>query len=212
MTSIPQKTPAESPPSAPLPIVVGITGASGAPYGRRLLECLLRAGREVHLSISPSAVQVFAAELGLTLDLAKFSAEGWIDAPLERLHYWHYLDFSAGIASGSFRTAAMAIVPCSMSSLASVASGITTNLIQRAADVHLKERRPLILTPRETPINLIGLENMVRAAQAGATILPAMPGFYQRPTTVEELVDFVVARICDHLGVAIEGVFRWGDQ
>lgn len=195
-----------------LPLVVGITGASGAPYAKRLLEVLLRAGREVHLSISPSATHVFAAELGIQIKLDQFDGRAWLDAPLDRLHYWHYLDFSAGIASGSFRTSAMAIVPCSMSSLAAVACGLTTNLIQRAADVHLKEKRPLILTPRETPINLIGLENMMRAAKAGATLLPAMPGFYQNPQSVADIVDFVVARLCDHLGTPMEGSFRWGES
>lgn len=195
---------------ADLPLVLGITGASGAVYARRLLDVLLRAGREVHLCISDSAAQVCRAELALTIDLEQFDASLLTTAPTERLHYWRNGDFSAGIASGSFRTAGMAIVPCSMSTLAAIASGLTTNLITRAADVHLKERRKLILTPRETPVNLIGLENMVSVTRTGAIVLPAMPGFYHQPQSIDDLVDFVVGRICDQLDIDAELIRRWG--
>ena len=119
-------------------------------------------------------------------------------------------DFTAGIASGSFPTAGMAICPCSMGTLAAIAGGLSSNLIHRAADVHLKEHRRLVLVPRETPMGIIGLENMRSAATAGAVILPAAPGFYHRPRSIEDLVDFVVARICDQLGVEAELTRRWG--
>lgn len=196
--------------SANLPLVVGITGASGALYGIRLLEVLLRAGREVHLSISPTAVVVFREELGVEIDLNDFQPEKLLAAPTERLRYWNFRDFTAGIASGSFRTAGMAIIPCSMSTLASLANGLTENLIQRAADVHLKERRKLIVVPRETPLALTALRNMVHLTEAGAVVLPAMPGFYHRPKSIEDLVRFVVGRICDQLGLENDLIQRWG--
>lgn len=127
-----------------------------------------------------------------------------------RLEYHHYRDFSAGIASGSFLTAGMVICPCSMGTLASLAHGISSNLIHRAADVHLKERRKLIVVPRETPLGSIQLENMKRLADAGAVILPAMPGFYHNPVSIHDLVDFVVGRICDQLEIAQDLFKRWG--
>ena len=128
------------------------------------------------------------------------------------VHVHSLRDYSAGIASGSFLTAGMVLCPCSMGTLSSIACGASTNLIQRAADVHLKERRPLVLVPRETPLGLITLENMVRLTQAGATVMPSMPGFYQNPTKVSDLVDFVVARICDHLKVPHDLIPRWGED
>lgn len=194
------------------PLVLAITGGSGVAYGCRLLDALLRAGHEVHLSISPSAVEVFAAELDARVDLARFEPSTLTNAPVDRLRYWHYQDLRAGIASGSFRTRGMAIVPCSMSTLAAIASGITTNLIQRAADVHLKERRKLVLVPREAPIGLVGLKNMVAVTEAGGVILPASPGFYHRPRRIEDLVDFVVSRIADQLGAPLHLVPRWGES
>jgi 4-hydroxy-3-polyprenylbenzoate decarboxylase len=193
-------------------LVVAMTGASGAPYAVRLLHVLGRIGRRVHLTMSPGAVPVLREELGLEVDLDAFNplALG-IDEP-GRVVYHHHGDFSAGIASGSFPTAGMVIIPCSMSTLGSIAAGITTNLIARAADVHLKERRKLILVPRETPLSLIHLENMVRVTQAGAVVLPAMPGWYHRPRRLEDLLDFVVARICDQLGIANALSPRWGRE
>jgi 4-hydroxy-3-polyprenylbenzoate decarboxylase len=193
-----------------LPIVVAMTGASGSAYGRRLVEILLRAGREVHFSMSPSADQVLLQELGMTVDRKRADLGLFRDAPTEKLKVWHHLDLSAGIASGSFRTAGMAIVPCSMSTLAAIATGQTTNLIQRAADVHLKERRKLILTPRETPLSLIALENMTQVTRAGAVVLPAMPGLYHNPTSIDDLIDFIVSRICDQLGLDNNLITRWG--
>ncbi len=190
--------------------VLAITGASGAPYAIRLLHVLARSGRTVHLTISPSGAQVLRQETGIAVDPDHFDlAAVGVFGP-GKIVYHHHADFSAGIASGSFPTAGMVVAPCSMSTLASVAHGITTNLIARAADVHLKERRKLILVPRETPLSLVHLENMAAATRAGAIVLPAMPGWYHRPDTLADLVDFVVARICDSLGVPHDLSRRWG--
>lgn len=194
----------------PPPLVVGITGASGAPYALRLLEVLCRSGRAVHLSISPSGAHVFREELGLEPALDRFDPTIFGDLGPGRLVYHHHTDFGAGIASGSYPTGGMVVAPCSMSTLGSIAHGITTNLITRAADVHLKERRKLILVPRETPLGLIHLENMLAVTRAGAVVLPAMPGWYHRPESLADLVDFVVARICDQLGVGVDLARRWG--
>ena len=132
------------------------------------------------------------------------------DQARESVYYHHYQDFTAGIASGSFLTDGMVICPCSMGSLASIAHGMSENLIHRAADVHLKERRKLIVVPRETPLGSIQLENMKRLADAGAIVMPASPGFYHNPVTIQQLVDFVVGRILDHLGIEHMLVRRWG--
>ncbi len=204
-----------------------MTGASGAVYALRLLEVVVTAGRAVHLTISPAAVQVVEAELGLRLDLDRFDSRQFLDQirsltkpPLpdrpasidpQLLTYHDCRDFSAGIASGSFLTDGMVICPCSMDTLASIAHGLGTNLIHRAAAVHLKERRKFIVVPRETPLSGIQLSNMTRLAEAGAIVLPAMPGFYHGPETIGDLVDFVVARVCDQLGVEHCLMRRWGD-
>ncbi len=192
-------------------VVLGITGASGAAYAKRLLEVLLGASVRVHLTISPAGAQVLWTELGLACELDNFESRSLaLAVGTERLTYHQYQDFSASIASGSFVTGGMVICPCSMGTLAGVANGLSTNLILRAADVHLKERRKLIVVPRETPLGSIQLENMKRLADAGAVVLPAMPGFYHQPKSIEDLVDFVVARICDQLGVPVELMRRWG--
>lgn len=199
-------------PSAPL--VVGITGASGAPYAVRLLEVLLEADREVHLAISPSGQAVIATELGRTIDLDRFDVAALLGraAPAAgRLVYHHHKNLMAPIASGSFLTAAMVICPCSGSTLSAVAHSMGENLIHRAAEVHLKERRKLVVVPRETPLSLPQLKNMQAIHEAGAVVLPAAPGFYHGATTVAELVDFVVARICDQLGVGNSLIRRWGE-
>jgi 4-hydroxy-3-polyprenylbenzoate decarboxylase len=199
-------------------LVVALTGASGSPYGVRLVEVLLRAGRTVHLTVSPAAAEVLEAETGRTLRLAPDEfvaaellgpAAGALD--LSRLHYHHFRDFRAGIASGSFLTGGMAVCPCSMGTLAAIAHGVSENLIHRAADVHLKERRRLILVPRETPLGLIGLRNMVTVTEAGAVILPAMPAFYTRPQSIADIIDFVVGRVCDQLGVEHDLLKRWSE-
>jgi 4-hydroxy-3-polyprenylbenzoate decarboxylase len=195
------------------PLVVAITGASGAPYGVRLLEVVLAAGHEVHLSVSPSGHAVIQEELGRRVDLERFDVVDLLGRPAPtagRLHYHHHKDLMAPIASGSFLTAGMVICPCSGSTLAAVAHAMGENLIHRAAEVHLKERRKLVVVPRETPLSLPQLKNMQAIHEAGAVVLPASPGFYARADTVSDLVDFVVARICDQLGVANSLVRRWG--
>jgi flavin prenyltransferase len=198
--------------TAEAPLVLAMTGASGAPYAVRLLQVLCQAGRTVHLTISTSGAQVLLEELGLPVALNRFDPLSFGDLGPGRVIYHHQADFGAGIASGSFRTAGMVVSPCSMSTLASIAHGITSNLIGRAADVHLKERRKLILVPRETPLSLVHLENMAAVTRAGAIVLPAMPGWYHKPKSLDDLVDFVVARICDQLGLEVELMNRWGCQ
>ncbi len=198
-------------------LVVAITGASGSPYGVRLLETLLRAGRTVHLTISPAATEVFATEMGLSIDLTRFEpavllGNASADVDLSLLRYHHFRDFRAGIASGSFLTGGMVICPCSMGTVAAIAHGISENLIHRAADVHLKERRKLVLVPRETPLGLIPLRNLTTVAEAGAVVLPAMPAFYTHPRSIADMVDFIVARICDQLGVEHGLLKRWGEN
>jgi 4-hydroxy-3-polyprenylbenzoate decarboxylase len=193
-------------------LVLAMTGASGAPYAVGLLHALCRTGRTVHLTISGSGAQVLQEELGIQVALvpARFDASVFGELGPGRVVYHHHEDFRAGIASGSFRTAGMVVAPCSMSTLSSIAHGITTSLVTRAADVHLKERRTLILVPRETPLSLVHLENMVAVTRAGAIVLPAMPGWYHRPRTLDDLVRFVVGRICDQLGIENALIPRWG--
>ena len=197
------------------PLVLAITGASGAAYAVRLLDVLTAAGREVHLVVSGAGAEVLHVETGLRIDPARPDARALLpDAASDALSrvVCHRLDdYGAGIASGSFLTAGMVICPCSMDTLAAVAHGMASNLVHRAAAVHLKERRPLIVVPRETPLSVIQLGNMTRLAEAGAVILPAMPGFYRNAETVADLVDFVVARICDQLDVPQELMRPWGD-
>lgn len=197
-------------------LVLAITGASGAPYALRLLEVLLRAGRRVHLTISPAGAEVLFHELDLRIDLARFTLSDLLGtkaelAKADQVHYHFHRDFRAGIASGSFLTAGMVICPCSMGTVAAVSHGHSQNLIHRAADVHLKERRKLILVPRETPLGLVQLRNLVLCVEAGAVVLPAMPAFYTRPRGLEDIIDFLVGRICDQLGVEHQLLRRWGE-
>lgn len=210
------------------PIILGITGASGAIYAVRLLEVLRTAGRDVHLSISTSGRDVIRQELNLSVDLDDFDASrlqlgdefarsftplaGKSKAKLGDVHYYRQQDFMAPMASGSFLTAGMVICPCSGTTLSAVAAGAASNLIQRAAEVHLKERRKLILVPRETPLSLAHIDNMRRVTEAGAVVLPASPGWYHGARSIGDLVDFVVARICDQLGVEHNLTKRWGTE
>lgn len=197
-------------------LVVAITGASGSPYGHRLVETLLRVGRAVHLTMSPAAVEVMEREVGRAVDLESFNIRALLgasaDLPLDRLHYHHYRNFQAGIASGSFLTGGMVVCPCSMGTVAAIAHGTSENLIHRAADVHLKERRKLILVPRETPLGLVQLRNLTACAEAGAVILPAMPAFYTLPKSLDDMINFIVGRICDQLGVEHKLFERWGNS
>ncbi len=198
-------------------LVLALTGASGAPYGVRLLETLLSADRTVHLVISPAAVEVAERELGRKIHLDSFEPADLLGhsaalAGPGRLHYHHFRNFQAGIASGSFLTGGMVICPCSMGTVGAIAHGLSENLIHRAADVHLKEKRKLVLVPRETPLHLIQLRNLVACAEAGAVVLPAMPAFYTLPQTVDDMIAFVVGRVCDQLGVDHRLTKRWGNS
>ncbi len=198
-------------------LVLAMTGASGAPYGLRLLEVLLRAGRTVHLTLSPAAVEVLEQETDRKVRLERFELADLLGdaaalAAPGQVRYHHFRDFGAGIASGSFLTGGMAVCPCSMGTVAAVAHGLSQNLIHRAADVHLKERRKLVLVPRETPLHLIQLRNLVACAEAGAVVLPAMPAFYTRPRSLDDALDFVAGRVCDQLGVEHRLFPRWGPE
>lgn len=197
-------------------LVLALTGASGAPYGIRLLEVMLRAGRTVHLVISPAACEVMERELERTIDLDSFRLETLLGKDASefegQVEYHHFRNFQAGIASGSFLTGGMAICPCSMGTVAAIAHGMSQNLIHRAADVHLKEQRKLILVPRETPLHLVQLRNLTMCAEAGAVVLPAMPAFYTRPTSLDDMVDFIVGRVCDQLGIDHQLFTRWSEE
>jgi len=193
------------------PIVLAMTGASGAPYGIRLLQQLVTAQRPVSLIVSSHGFRLLRTEsdVGDIAGLrAAVGAAGWDS----HVTVFDDADRGAGPASGSAKTAGMVVCPCSMGTLASIAAGTSRSLVERAADVTLKERRKLILVTRETPLSAIHLENMLRLTRAGAVVLPAAPGFYHRPTEIAQLVDFVVARILDQLGVHQSLVPRWGDQ
>jgi len=179
-------------------IVVGVTGASGAAYATRLLDVLIAGGADVHLVISPYGKQLLADEL----DLRDPTAEMLVGSDLARhLTIYNYRDVGARLASGSFITDGMVICPCSGNTLADVAAGTGSNLITRAAAVHLKEVRRLVVVPREMPLSIIEMENMLRIARAGGVICPASPGYYLLPKRIEDLVDFVVGKVCDLLGV-----------
>ena len=194
-------------------IVVGITGASGSIYGLRLVEELLCAEQQVTLLLSNAGRQVLAFETGLQLAedtkecLAQLRKHFGAD---DRLSHYTLSDFFAPIASGSSAPQAVVICPCSMGTVGRIAAGLSDNLLERVADVALKERRQLLLVPRETPFNQIHLGNLLRLSQAGAQILPAMPAFYQKPQSIDELVDFVVGKILDSLGVEHQLFRRWG--
>jgi flavin prenyltransferase len=198
----------------PQTITLAFTGASGMPYGLRLLECLLAARCRVYLLYSPAAQVVARQECDLTLPAQPREAVRALGerygARAGQLSVYAREDWYAPMASGSNPGDAMAVCPCSMGTLGAIAGGLADNLIERAADVMLKERRPLVLVPRETPLSAIHLENMLKLARAGAVILPPAPGFYTRPQSVEDVVDFVVARVLDHLGVAHTLLPRWG--
>jgi flavin prenyltransferase len=189
-----------------LPVVLAITGASGAPYGVRLLEVLARHEVPVWLIASAHGLRLLREECGIeSLDALREVA----GAGDSTIRVFPDGDRGALPASGSQRTAGMVICPCSMGTVAAVAAGTSRSLVERAADVTLKERRRLILVPRETPLSLVHLRNLVTVAEAGATIIPAAPGFYHRPTRVEQLVDFIVQRVVDQLGLEIDFAPRW---
>ena len=194
-------------------VALAITGASGSVYGLRLMECLLQLGCRVEAMISSAGRIVLETELDLTLAADSAAASQQLQAHFgmdaDSLTLYGKEDWFAPVASGSNPASAMVVCPCSMGTLSAIAHGSINNLIERAADVMLKERRPLILVPREAPYSEIHLENMLRLTRMGAVMLPASPGFYHRPTEIAALVDFVVARILDQLGITHQLVERW---
>ena len=197
-------------------ICLALTGASGMPYGLRLLECLLEADCNVQLLYSQAAQIVARQEMGLELPSRPTDAQESLLARFpavnpKKLAIFGREEWFAPVASGSNPPDAMVVCPCSMGSLAAIAQGLSDNLIERAADVVLKEGRKLILVPRETPFSAIHLENMLRLSRAGAVILPPNPGFYHHPKSVQDIIDFVVARILDQIGVSHQLMQRWGE-
>jgi 4-hydroxy-3-polyprenylbenzoate decarboxylase len=186
-------------------IVVAITGASGGRYALRLLDCLEASGRSVHLIVSPLGRQLLADECGVK----HLEAEALIGRPSERIEIYNYRDVGCCLASGSFLTGGMVVCPCTSNTLGAIAAGLGDNLIIRAAHVTLKEARRLILVHREMPVSAIDLENMLRVQRAGGIICPAAPGFYMLPQTIGDLVDFVVGRVLDLLGVEHSLSIRW---
>ena len=196
-------------------ITLALTGASGLAYGLRLIECLLAQGAHVRLLMSQAAHVVAAQELRITLPARPAELENWL-----REHYpglpgslrvYGREDWFAPVASGSGASEAMVVCPCSMGTLAAIAQGLSDNLVERAADVMIKENRKLVLVPRETPFSALHLENMLKLSRLGVVILPANPGFYHHPQRIEDLIDFIVARILDQLGMQNELVPRWGE-
>ncbi len=183
-------------------LVVAITGATGSIYGIRLLEALAAAGVETHLVVSKRGQQTLEHETGRAIDDVRAGAHAGYQPG----------DFGAAISSGSFLTAGMAIVPCSMRTVAQLAHGLSDNLVHRAAEVALKERRKLVLAPRETPLTAIQLENMAKLAQLGVVIMPPMPAFYGAPTTIDDLVDHFVARLLDQFGIDNRFGRRWDGE
>jgi len=190
-------------------LVVAITGASGACYGLRFLECAAPYCSEIYLALSDQAVQVIQLETGRDVSGDRLSVDNLLGRPSDVIHIVNKRDYFTPPASGSFRHDGMVIVPCSMGTAGRIANGISDDLITRAADVCLKERRPLIVVPRETPWNLIQLRNLTKLAEAGATILPACPGFYHKPQTIDDLTDHVVGRILQQIGIAHHLVPEW---
>ena len=189
-------------------IVVGVTGASGAEYARRLIECLCSAEVEVHLIVSANGKRLLHEEL----KISDISSETLLNGPCDRLIVHPFRDVGAPVASGSFRTDGMIICPCSSNTLGAIANGLGGNLIHRAAAVTLKEARRLIVVPREMPMNRIDLLNALRLSEAGAIVCPAAPGFYMMPRTIGDLVDFVVGKLLDLVDVQHDLNTRWENQ
>ncbi len=200
-------------------ITLAITGASGAPYALRLIELLLMQDVSLYLLLSDAAKEVFRLESGLIIpeqdkQVEKFFIDFLFSSankPLGSLYYFNQKDWLSPVASGSNAADAMVICPCSMGSLSAIANGASNNLIERAADVMIKEKKPLLLVPREMPLSSIHLKNMLTLSELGINILPASPGFYQQPKHISDMVDFVVARILDHLALKHELLKPWGE-
>ncbi len=199
-----------------LPLAIGVSGASGMIYAVRLLKYLLRTEYTVELVASKGAQAVWREEgLGVLPARPEQQAAFWREQCQEtggslRCHNW--ADLGATLASGSYRTQGMIVIPCSMGTVAKIAAGLSTDLLERAADVHLKEGRPLVVVPRETPFSVIHLRNLLALAEAGVRVVPAIPAWYHRPQTIEDLVDFVVARVLDQLGIDVGAMVRWRES
>jgi 4-hydroxy-3-polyprenylbenzoate decarboxylase len=191
--------------------IVGMTGASGAAYGVRLCRFLLDAGCEVHLVVTDAGWRVLHDELGWDVARRKETLERELGGGSGRLVYYPNQDIGAAVASGSFRVKGMVVIPCSMGTLAGIAHGASDNLLERAADVILKEGRRLIVVPRETPLHEIHLENMLKLARMGTRIIPAMPAFYQKPQTLDDIVDFLVGKVLDMMDIDHDLYRRWGE-
>lgn len=196
-------------------VTLAVTGASGSQYALRLLECLVRADVQVLFLISQAAQLVVATETELQLPPKPQALEAFLtehyQARAGQIRVFGKQDWMSPVASGSGAPAAMVVCPCSTGTLSAIATGASNNLIERAADVTLKERRQLILVPRESPYSTIHLENMLKLSRMGAVILPASPGFYHQPQSIDDLVDFVVARILNQLGIEQDLLKRWGE-
>ena len=196
------------------PVVLAMTGASGAAYGLRLLECLLKAERPVYFLLSKAAQIVLAMETDLNIPTKAAEMQDWLSehyaAQPGQIQVLGRDQWTAPVASGSHTAEHMVVCPCTTGTLAAIANGNSDNLIERAADVMIKERRELIMVVRETPLSSIHLENMLKLSRAGVTIMPANPGFYHKPTSIDDIVDFIVARILDHLQVPHTLIERWG--
>jgi len=193
---------------------VAITGASGAPYAHRLLQVLVKAGHSIYLTISGDGLSILNDEVNLLLKGSEtdiqFALEKNLEAKEGQITYFDEDNMYATIASGSVKIDAMVVIPCSMKTLAAIANGYASTLIERAADVTLKEKRKLILVPRETPLSAIHLRNMLTVAELGCHIIPAMPAFYHHPKRVSDMVNFIVARVLDNMGIENDLSPRWG--
>ncbi len=195
------------------PIILAITGASAIQIGERALQLLLANDREVSLILSRGAYEVLRTERGIKVPIDPFKQEQFWREQLNEFkgvlncHKWN--DHAASIASGSFKTEAMAIVPCTMGTLGRISSGYSLDLIERCADVHLKEGRQLLISPRETPFSLIHLRNMISLVEAGAKIIPPIPAWYSNPTTLDDMIDFIVVRLFDNIGMDLAPINRW---
>ena len=193
--------------------IVAITGASGAVYGKRLLDYLVRNGLTVHLTVTKEAWWILKDETGLIIEGTEEEVQSSLcehyGVSKGTLHYYDEYNLKAPIASGSFRNDGMIIVPCSMKTVAAIASGVSSNLVGRSADVILKEKRKLIIVPRETPLNTVHLKNLLALSEMGVHIIPAMPAFYNKPETVDDMVEFIVGRILDTLSIDNHLYSRW---
>lgn len=189
--------------------VVGVTGASGVRYATRLVQVLASLVREVHVVVSDSALRVMNEEEGIAVNASNISLERLTGTTADNVTFYNPKDIGARIASGSMITTGMVVIPCSMSTLGALAHGVSSHLVHRAADVHLKEGRRLILVPRETPLSSFHLENMLKLSQHGVKIVPAMPGFYNRPQSVQDLIDHMVMKVVDAMGVPNSLASRW---